>query len=90
MTDTQLYLAIGIPSFLVVLSLVTNMVQSNRLADRMDRIAEQLSGKIEQQNVRIEQLSVKIDGVAEQQSAKIQGYMVPLHERMAVIEMKQK
>ena len=37
MNDTQLYLAIGIPSLLVIL----NIIQANRLSDKMDRLAEQ-------------------------------------------------
>jgi hypothetical protein len=86
MSDTQLYLAIGIPSLLVVL----NIIQSNRLGDKIDRVTEQLSAKID----RIaEQQSAKMDRLAEQQhkdSLTLQGYMVPLHERMAVIETKQK
>lgn len=41
MNDTQLYLAIGIPSFLVVLAWMSSAAQVNRLADKIDRLAEQ-------------------------------------------------
>jgi len=74
MNDTQLYLAIGIPSLLVIL----NMIQANRLSDKMDRVSEQLAAKI--------------DRLAEQQhkdALNLMGYMVPLHERLATVEAKQ-
>jgi len=74
MNDTQLYIAIGIPSLLVIL----NMIQANRLSDKMGRVSEQLSAKI--------------DRLAEQQhkdAFNLMGYMVPLHERLAVVEAKQ-
>jgi len=74
MNDTQLYLAIGIPSLLVIL----NMIQANRLSDKMGRASEQLSAKI--------------DRLAEQQhkdALALMGYMVPLHERLAAVEAKQ-
>jgi len=64
MSDTQLYLAIGIPSLLVIL----NIIQSNRLADKIDRLAEQ----------------------QHKDALTLQGYMIPLHERMAVLETKRK
>jgi hypothetical protein len=37
MNNIQLYLAIGIPSLLVVL----NIIQSQRLSDKIDRLSEQ-------------------------------------------------
>ncbi len=63
MNDAQLYLAIGVPSFLVVLAWISNSVQVNRLADKIDRLAEQ----------------------QHKDAMTLQGYMVPLHERIAVI-----
>lgn len=36
MTNQQLYLAIGIPSFLVILSWVTSFIQNNRLDTKID------------------------------------------------------
>ena len=58
MNNTQLYLAIGIPSFLVLLSLLTNMVQINRLSDKMDRNYETLGSRIDR---NYETLSAKLD-----------------------------
>lgn len=40
MSTAQLYFAIGVPSFLVILSWVTALVQSNRLDAKLDRVAE--------------------------------------------------
>ncbi len=90
MNNTQLYLAIGIPSFLVLFSLLTNMLQINRLSDKMDRNYETLSVNLDRS---YEKLSDRMDRLAEQQhkdSLALQGYMIPLHDRMAVIEAKQK
>lgn len=71
MNNLQLYIAIGIPSLLVVL----NIIQSQRLSDKVDRVAERLNDKI--------------DRLGEQQhkdSMALQSYMIPLHERMARLE----
>jgi ABC-type phosphate transport system auxiliary subunit len=90
MNSTQLHMAIGIPSFLVLFSLLTNMLQINRLSDKMDRNYETLSVKLDRS---YEKLSDRMDRLAEQQhkdSLALQGYMIPLHDRMAVIEAKQK
>ena len=60
MNNIQLYLSIGIPSLLVVL----NISQSQRLNDKIDRLAEQ----------------------QHKDAMSLQGYMIPLHERMARLE----
>jgi hypothetical protein len=76
MNDTQLYLAIGIPSLLVIL----NIYQSNRLGDKVDRLfgdsssktdraAGELSSKIDRVSG---ELSSKIDRVSGELSAKIE------------------
>jgi hypothetical protein len=85
MNDTQLYLAIGIPSFLVVLAWITSMVQTTRLADLNAKLSEKLDRSIEQ-------LGAKMDRLAEQQhkdALALMGYMVPLHGRLAAVEAKQ-
>jgi hypothetical protein len=74
MNDTQLYLAIGIPSFLVVLAWITSMVQTSRLADQNAKLGEKLDRLAEQQH---------------KDSLNLLGYMVPLHERLASVEAKQ-
>ncbi len=72
MNNTQLYLAIGVPSFLVILTWASNTISINRLADRVDRNGELL--RAEMNDFRRE----------------IHSDIVPLHERMAVVETKQK
>ncbi len=75
MNNTQLYLTIGVPTFMVLLAWLSNRADMNRIADRLegkiDKLAESLRN--EMTNLR----------------RKIHSDMVPLHERMAVIETKQ-
>ncbi len=75
MNNTQLYLTIGVPTFMVLLAWLSNRADMNRIADRLegkiDKLAESLRN--EMTNLRRE----------------IHSDMVPLHERMAVIETKQ-
>ena len=40
MNNSQLYLAIGVPSILVILAWISNQVTVNRLADKIDRMSE--------------------------------------------------
>jgi hypothetical protein len=82
MNNTQLYLTIGIPSFVALISWITvvlawlsNRSDMNRLADRLDSKIDRLDGKL--------------DRLAEQQhkdAMMLQSYMIPLHERMAKLE----
>jgi hypothetical protein len=101
MNNTQLYVAIGIPSFLVLFFLLTNMVQINRLSDKIDRNFETLVSQLDRNYETLsskldriyEKLSDRMDRLAEQQhkdSLALQSYMIPLHGRMAAIEAKQK
>ncbi len=41
MNNVQLYLTIGIPTFAVLLAWLSNRSDINRLADRIDKLAEQ-------------------------------------------------
>jgi hypothetical protein len=50
MSNTQLYLSIGIPSFTVILALLIALFQNNRLSDKMDRMGDRLSDKIDAAN----------------------------------------
>ena len=82
MNNTQLYLSIGIPSFLVVLSLLISLFQSNRLADRLDRVSDRFGRQFEK-------LSDKVDRLHEQQHKDVLMLMeqiVTLNDRMAKIE----
>jgi CRISPR/Cas system CMR subunit Cmr4 (Cas7 group RAMP superfamily) len=75
MNDTQLYPAIGIPSFLVVLAWITSMIQTSRIADQNVKLSEKLDRSIEQLSAKVdrsaEQLSAKVDRSAEQLVSKV-------------------
>jgi hypothetical protein len=82
MSNAQLYLSIGIPSFLVVLSLLISLFQSNRLADRLDRVSDRFDRQFEK-------LADKVDRLHEQQHKDVLMLMeqiVTLNDRMAKIE----
>ncbi len=77
MNNTQLYLSIGVPSFVALLSWVTvilawlsNRSDLNRLSDKVDRLGESLNGKIDSQG---ESLNGKIDSQGESLKGKIDG-----------------
>lgn len=44
MTDSQLFLSIGIPSFLIVLSWISNNVRFNGIDKRIDAVERRLDG----------------------------------------------
>ena len=70
MNDTQLYLAIGIPSFLVILAWITGMIQTSRIEDQNAKLSDRLDRLAEQQH---------------KDALTLMGYMVPLHERLAAV-----
>jgi hypothetical protein len=43
MTNQQLYLAIGIPSFLVLLSWITTFIQNNRLDTKIESLRTEMA-----------------------------------------------
>ena len=47
MSNLQLYLSIGIPTFTVILALLISLFQNNRLSDKMDRQFENLGGRMD-------------------------------------------
>jgi hypothetical protein len=47
MSNIQLYLSTGIPSFTVILALLIALFQNNRLSDKMDRMGDRLADKID-------------------------------------------
>lgn len=42
MSNQQLYLAIGIPAFLVLLSWLSTFIQNNRLSDKVDSLRTEM------------------------------------------------
>jgi len=46
-SNLQLYLSIGIPTFTVILALLISLFQNNRLSDKMDRQFEKLADRMD-------------------------------------------
>jgi hypothetical protein len=75
MNNTQLYLTIGVPTFMVLLAWLSNRADMNRIADRLEGKIDKLAESLRNEMVNLRR--------------EIHSDMVPLHERMAVIETKQ-
>jgi hypothetical protein len=89
MNYTQLYLSIGIPSFLVILAWVSNRSEStrlsgeiNRLSDKIDRNGERLRAEIDRSTDmwRAEMIAFR---------KEVHADLVMLHERVVKVETKQ-
>lgn len=114
MNNTQLYLSIGIPSFLVILAWLSNRADIQKMGDRLDKGQDQMRQEMialrrEMQaditkgldNVRGEMVAMRremqsdiskgLDGVRGEMVAfrrEMHSDMVPLHERIAVVETR--
>ena len=100
MNNMQLYLSIGVPSFVALLSWVTvilawlsNRSDLHRLSDKVDRLGESLNGKIDSQG---ESLNGKIAGQGELLRAEMIAFrrevhsdLILLHERVVKVEARQ-
>lgn len=75
MNNTQLYMSIGLPILVFILTFLANRAEMNRHIDRIDRNLE---------SVRAELASIRNDH--HKDLVALMGYMVPLHERMAKLE----
>ncbi len=81
MTNLQLWLAIGIPSILILLTWLSNN-------SRFERIEKRLEGH----DKRFDDVSHRFDEVianGHRDALQIMGAMTALHERVAVVEAKQ-
>jgi sensor domain CHASE-containing protein len=83
MNDTQLYLSIGIPTVTVILAWLSNKADMNTLRSEVkaDNSALRAEFKAEINALRAEMMNLR---------KEIYEALIPLHERMAVIEIKQK
>ncbi len=79
MNDTQLYLSIGIPTVTVILAWLSNKADINAL--RAELNAHRAEVKADFSAMRAEMINLR---------KEIYEALIPLHERMAVIEVKQK
>lgn len=82
MSNIQLYLTIGVPSSVALISWITvilawlsNRSDINRLNDKVDHLGETL---------RAEMVAMRNDH--HKDNMALMGLMVPLHERMARVE----
>jgi division protein CdvB (Snf7/Vps24/ESCRT-III family) len=84
MTNIQLYLTIGVPSFVALISWVTVILAwlSNK-ADIRDS-ETRLSYKIDKVDSRIDVLRAAMNGLRKE----IYEALIPLHERMARLEAR--
>ena len=93
MNNTQLYLSIGVPSFLVILAWVSNRADIQRMADRIDRHAETMRAEMIalRREINADFVAFRKEVNAEMTAFRreIHSDMVPLHERMAKIEERQ-
>ncbi len=48
MTNLQIYLSIGIPTFTVILALLISLFQNNRLSDKIDKLSDRMDRIAEQ------------------------------------------
>ncbi len=86
MNNTQLYLSIGLPILVFILTSLANRAEMNRHIDRIDRNLELLRADMTREisSLRAELVSIRTDH--HRDLVALMGYMVPLHERMAKLE----
>ena len=77
MTNSQLWLAIGIPSVLVVLSWIQQNARFSAMERRFEVIDQKFDGKFD--SMRTEMITLR---------DTIHRDMITLHERVAVVEAK--
>lgn len=90
MNDSQLYLSIGIPTVTVVLAWLSNKSDMNALRAEMNDLRKEM--KADNSALRAEMKADNSALRAEMHNLRKEIYeaLIPLHERMAVIELKQK
>jgi hypothetical protein len=87
-TNLQLYLTIGIPSILIVLSWLANSVRFSAIDSRFERIDRRLDAI----DRRLDAHDRRFDDVianGHKDALEIMRSMTALHERVAVVEAKQ-
>ena len=85
MTDIQLLLSIGIPSILVVLSWLSNNSRLSRLENRLDSTESRFDRRFDEIEKRLNDIITAVHN----DTLEIMRSMTALHERVAVIEVKQ-
>ncbi len=85
MTNLQLLLSIGIPSFLVVLSWLSN----NSRLDAHDKRFDEMEWRLDEMERRFEVWFQDVIMAQHRDALEIMRNMTALHERVAVVEIKQ-
>lgn len=89
MTNQQLYFAIGVPSFLVILSWITNLIQNNRIDTKIDTLGNTLRAEMRADR---KELTDRIDHLGESIRADLKEFfklITDLDKRVTRIEDKQ-
>jgi peptidoglycan hydrolase CwlO-like protein len=93
MNNTQLYLTIGVPSFVALISWITVILawlsnkadirdSETRLSSKIDKVESNIEHKIEKVDGRVDTLRGEMNGLRKE----IYEALIPLHERMARLE----
>ena len=93
MTNTQLLLSIGIPSFMVLFALLLSNARADRLEKSVEKRIYLVDIKLVKLDDKIEKLDNKIEGLrnsTRRDALEIMRNMTVLHERVAVVEARQK
>ena len=88
MTNVQLWLAIGIPSFLIVLAWLSNSARVGGIDsrfDRVDKLLDALDRRLDAHDHRFDDVIAN----SHKDALEIMRSMTALHERVAVVEAKQ-
>ena len=80
MTDVQLYLAIGIPTFAVLVGILTNIVHHSAVNARFNAVETRISNLEIRVDARFNNLDVKFDTLT--------GKVIDLDNRVTRIEAK--
>ncbi len=92
MTDIQLLLSIGVPSLLVVLSWLSNNSRLGRAESRLDAMDKRLDAMDVKFDRRFDEIEKRLNDIiaaVHTDTLEIMRAMTALHERVAVIEVKQ-
>ena len=86
MNNTQLYLSVGLPMLVFILTWLANRAEMNRHIDRLDRNGESLRSDLnrETSSIRAELSAMRNDH--HRDFVALLGQMVPLHQRMTKLE----
>ena len=104
MNNMQLYLTIGIPTLTVILAWVSSRSETNRLNDKMDKLADTLRGEMKELTAvlrgEMKDLRTSLHGELNDLGGSMRGEMITfrrevhsdlilLHERVVKVETRQ-